>query len=167
LNLYLYVRGNPLSFIDPLGLYSTEELAAIIFNETQSLSGAGIIDARTSIGQIAINREVPGQVDRGIAPAQLSPRSLAAIKGGVPSVVAAYSQAQQAAASALCTADSTGGAKGFVLKGNASKVSRYGQYPVLNQFGPFNNSFPTSGNPNVPLSQQLPATGVYINIFAQ
>jgi RHS repeat-associated protein len=166
-NTYAYALGAPTSIFDLLGLYTTQELSNIIFNETQSLTGAGLIQAQVAIGQVAINREVPGVVDPGIAPSRLNAKSLAAIRAGVPSVVSAYNQATQAAALALCRRDPTGGAKGFVLKGNPTRIPRYGKYPVISQFGPFSNSFPTIGNPNVPLSQQLPATGIYINIFAQ
>ena len=164
---YSYVLGDPLSLVDLLGLYTTEELANIIFNETQSLSGPSLSAAQVAIGQIAINREVPGSVDPGIASSSLNATSARALRNGAPSVVQAYNSATQAAGLALCKPDMTSGAKGFVLKGNPSKVLRYGRYPVLQQFGPFNNSFPTVGNANVPRSQQLPATGVYINTFAR
>ncbi|MBI3014627.1 MAG: RHS domain-containing protein [Candidatus Tectomicrobia bacterium] len=165
--LYSYVDNNPMNWIDLLGLYTQEELANIIYNETGSLSGKGIYDARVVIGYIAENRYIPGKIDRGIAPPQLSAEAETALRNKVPSIVAAYSQAKQAAATALCSKDTTGGAKGFVIKGNPSRPARYGLYPVLQQFGPFNNSYPTAGNPRVPVGQQLPASGVYINIFAQ
>jgi RHS repeat-associated protein len=169
INLYLYANGNPINEIDPFGLYTREELANIIFNETESLSGKGIYDARVAIGNIAENRYIPGVIDTGIASPQLTKRAQAALTNKVPSVVAAYEQAKKAAAAVLdpCEKDTTKGAKGFVIKGDPLRPERYGKYPVLQQFGPFKNSFPTAGNPNVPVTQQLPATGIYINIFAQ
>ncbi len=136
-------------------------------NETASLSGEGVYEARVVIGHIAENRYIAGKTDTGIASPKLSSKAKTALLNKVPAVVAAYSQAEQSAAEALCSRDTTKGAKGFVIKGNSSKPARYGLYPVLKQFGPFNNSYPTVGNSKVPLSQQLPASGVYINIFAQ
>ena len=49
-NLYTYARGNPLWFIDPLGLYSEEETLAIILEASQSasagpLNSEGLINA--------------------------------------------------------------------------------------------------------------------------
>lgn len=162
-----YVGNNPVNWIDPWGLYTQEELANIIYNETASLSGEGIYGARVAIGYIAENRYILGKTDKGIASPKLSSKAKTALRNKVPSAVAAYSQAEQAAAETQCSKDTTGGAKGFVIKGNSSKPDRYGLYPVLKQFGPFNNSYPTVGNPKVPLGQQLPDSGVYINIFAQ
>ena len=158
LNPYVYANGNPLRWIDVFGLYTAEELANIIFNETESLSGPGIHEARIAVGQVAVNRERPGRVDTGIAPAKLTKRARDALANEVAAVVNAYSDAKSAAADAQCRKDDTGGAKGFVIKGNSLKEKRYGRFPVLQQFGPFNNSNAT---------QDLPATGVYINTFAE
>jgi uncharacterized protein RhaS with RHS repeats len=173
INLFTYTENQPLNAVDPLGLYTQEELANIIYNETASLigkdthEGRDIYEARVVIGHIAENRYIPGKFDAGIAIPRLTAEARTALRNRVPSVVVAYLQAQVAASRVLCSKDTTGGANGFVIKGNPSKPARYGKYPVLQQFGPFDNSYPTIGNPNIPVSRQLPATGVYINIFAQ
>lgn len=166
INTYAYVLNNPLSFADHLGLYTAEQLANIIYNETASLSGADIYNADIAIGDVAQNRYVPGQSDNGIGLPYLSAQAAAALQNGVPTVVAAYNLARKAAEYAVSCPDVTHGAKGFVIKDNPSKPARYGLYPVILQYGPFNNSYPTIGNPNVSPSQQLPETGIYINIFS-
>jgi hypothetical protein len=167
INLWTYVENNPLIWIDPWGLYTQEELAAIIYNETASLSGVGIYDARLAIGFVAINREGAGILG-GIAPFTLSRQEQLAIKNKVPSAITAYLMSLRAASTALnkCGSDPTQGAKEFNLRGSSSKSPRRG-VPVLLQFGPFNNSYPTVGNPNVLVIEQLPASGVYINIFGR
>jgi len=156
------------NWIDPLGLYTQAQLANLIYNETASLSGAGIYTARVAIGNVAENRYQSG-ITSGLASSVLSSQAGTDLLNKVPSVLVAYSQATKAAASVLCptSSDPTSGAKGFAIKGNPSEPKRYGLYPVLQQFGPFNNSYPTVGDPRVRPSQQLPASGVFINIFAQ
>src|SRR5438874_1613424 len=58
-NLYAYVLDNSLAFVDPFGLYTVQELAAIINNETAGLRG-NLTDARIAIGNVAVNREQAG-----------------------------------------------------------------------------------------------------------
>ncbi len=156
LNTYAYAFGAPTVRTDPLGLYTPDELANIIFNETESLSGADAQAARVAVGLIALNRERPGRTDPGIAPATLSNRANRALTNKVPNVVAALADSRAAASQAMCMSDTTSGAQGFVLKGNATKPKRYGKYSVIQQFGPLDNSAPTSS---------LPSTGVYMNTF--
>jgi len=160
--------ANPVSLIDPLGLFTQQQLQNIIYNETASLSGPGIDAASVAIAYVTQNRSDAG-INNGVASDTLTQAAQNAIQNGVPAAVEAYNRAAAAAAKAInCPGnDPTGGALHFNLRGNASVGPWLGlpAYPLLLQFGPFNNSYPTIGNPNVPPSQQLPAIGVYINIY--
>ncbi|MGH7166277.1 MAG: RHS repeat-associated core domain-containing protein, partial [Nitrospiraceae bacterium] len=177
-NFYVYVTGDPVNYADLWGLYTVRELSAIIYNETASLSGPGIQEARESVGHVAVNREAVGLrgasgIDQGIGGGrnQLSRREELAVRNGVPSANVAYGQAVIAATRALnrgpCPgADPTQGATEFNLRPSGSLRPRASTgTPVLENFGPFNNSNPTIGNPRVPPAEQLPATGVYINVY--
>ncbi len=145
--------------------YTVYQLGAVVYNETASLSGAGIFEAREAIAFIVRNRRAAGMTG-GVASSQLPLRELRAIRNAVPSSVLAYGQSVVAAAQALCQCvlDPTLGATEFNLRGSESLRPRRG-VPVLLNFGPFTNRAPTIGNPGVPVPEQLPASGVYINIF--
>jgi RHS repeat-associated protein len=166
INRYAYAVLSPINFSDPFGLYTLEELAAIVYNESASLNGSGIYDVRDAIAFIAVNREVPGRLDVGIAPPKLTANEITALRRGIPSVQIAYGQALVAAARALakCSPDPTDGAREFNFRGSESLVPRRGT-PVFLNIGPLTNSNPTIGNPRVPLAEQLPANGVYFNVF--
>ncbi len=183
-NLYFYVLGDPINIVDPAGLactcpatsgpYTAQELAAIIYNETAPLSGPGILDAQIAIGHVAVNRALKG-IRGGIGGpngTNLAASELAAIRNGVEDANEAYGRAVSAAGIVLsgCNQDPTGGAVEFNLRGSDSLAPRRDRRgnlttPVFLNFGPFNNSFPTIGFPKVPPSEQLPASGVYVNIF--
>jgi RHS repeat-associated protein len=163
-NSYSYVLNDPLNFVDLWGLYTQQELAGIVYNESSSLSGPGIFEARQAIAFVAENRETPGRADPGIASPQLTRSEQAAIRNGVPSANIAYGQAVVAAALALCIPDPTQGAREFNFRRTDSLSPRDG-VPVLLNIGPFNNSNPTIGNPRVPPREQLPATGVHFNVY--
>jgi RHS repeat-associated protein len=141
-NLYGYVLNNPLSLIDALGLYTQQQLTAIIYNETAGLRGnqGDLYDSRVSIGHVAENRETPGRVDTGIASTSLSRNAIRAILNGVPAAVTAYAQSVIAASTVLggrgC--DPTGGAKHFILN-YAQPLPRWAQGTPILSFGPFTN----------------------------
>ena len=165
---YVYVDDNPISNTDPLGWFTEQQLQNIIYNETASLSGPGIDTADVAIAYVLQNRSNAG-VNGGVAPDTLSQQAEEAIQQGNPAAVAAYNQARAAAerATECPNSDPTHGARGYNLRGNSSIAPRFGNPadPVLLQYGPFNNSYPTVGNPNVPTIEQLPATGVYVDIY--
>ena len=163
-SLYGYTGSDPINFIDPSGLYpySLGQLAAIIFNETQSLSGTGIDTARLYLAYVALNRPNLG----GVAPDFLTAMDLAEIRSGNPAAIAVYRSSVTAAACALNYPQNNPipGVLGFNLRSTNSKAPRHGSPDIAN-FGPFNNSYPTIGNPNIPPLEQLPATGVYANFY--
>ena len=90
----------------------------------------------------------------------------AEIRNGNPAAIAAYGSSVTAAACALNYPQNNPipGALGFNLRGNPSRARRRGAPDIAN-FGPFNNSYPTIGNPQIPVVEQLPATGVYANFY--
>ena len=167
-DLYAYVESDPVNAIDPTGLFSQQQLQNIIYNETASLSGLGIDQADVTIAYILQNRSNAG-INGGVAPDTLSLEAQQAIRNGDAAAVEAYKRAAAAAARAIkCPHnDPTHGAKGYNLRKNSSTAPRFGNPadPVIMHFGPFNNSYPTVGNPNVPTLEQLPATGVYVDIY--
>ena len=166
-NLYAYVGNSPLNWDDPFGLaaclcpmspnsQTLQAIAAIIYNETSSLSGPGLLDARMFIAHVIVNRRNAG-VTGGVAPSQLSRSARSAIRSGVPSANLAYAQSLLAASVVLggCDPDLTSGARYFNFRPNASLNPFYGQ-PVQTQVGPLNNSAPSPG---------LPASGIYANTY--
>jgi hypothetical protein len=168
INTNAYANGDPISLTDPLGLYTLNQLIGIIYNETALLSGLGIDSARVDLAYVLQYRYNNGDTS-GVAPDALSAQAIAAIQSGVPSAVEAYLSAVKAASRAIDCPDSdpTSGARGFNLRGNNSFAPRAGnpKNPDIAHFGPFNNSYPTVGNPNIPVLEQLPAIGVYANFY--
>jgi hypothetical protein len=165
---YAYAKGNPISYLGPFGLYTLNQLINITYNETASLSGLGIDSARVDLAYVLQNRSNNGD-NSGVASDSLNNQTVNAIANGVPSAVAAYLSAIAAASRATnCPGDDpTNGARGFNLRGNPSFAPRGNNpnNPDISHFGPFNNSYPTIGNPNIPSLEQLPATGVYANFY--
>ena len=156
-NLYGYVLGDPINLTDVLGLYpySLGQLAAIIYNESASLSGTGIDATRLDIAYVALNRPKPG----GIAPDTLTQAAMAAIRNANPLAIAAYRSAVAVAACALDYPknDPTHGATLFNMRPNNSTKPFYG-VPLLIQNGPFHNSSPSS---------VLPSSNIYVNIYGR
>ena len=156
-NLYAYAGENPVNFVDLTGLYSYSlfQLAAIVYNETASLSGSGINAARLDIAYVALNRPQPG----GVAPDKFTPSAISAIVGRDPPALAAYISSWMAAwcASSYPQYDPTHGAQYFNLRPDKSSKPFEGE-PLLIQNGPFNNSVP---------SKLLPSSGIYVNVYGR
>ena len=168
-NLYAYAGNSPLNLDDPFGLaaclcpmspnsQTLQAIAAIIYNETSSLSGPGILDARMFIAHVIVNRRNAG-VTGGVAPSQLSRSARSAISNGDPSANLSYAQSLLASSVVLdgCDPDPTCGARYFNFRPNASLNPFYGQ-SVQTQVGPLNNSAPSPG---------LPASGIDANTYGR
>ncbi|MDY6857655.1 MAG: RHS repeat-associated core domain-containing protein, partial [Thermodesulfobacteriota bacterium] len=157
-DLYGYCLNDPINLVDPLGLDSltVEEVGNIIFNETRSLSGQGIQEARENIAHSIYNADELWGENRsryaGSAPATVI----------VPEVERSIYEACQQAAESACTSrcegdDPTFGATNFNFRNNDSTQPFYG-LEVNTQVGPLNNSYP---------SNHLNATGVYSNTYGR
>ncbi|MDE2179981.1 MAG: tandem-95 repeat protein [candidate division NC10 bacterium] len=154
-NLYGYVLNDPVNWVDPLGLYTVQELAAIIYNETSGLRG-NLFDARVAIGNVAANREEAGILG-GIAPSRLSAGEEVAIRNGVQAAATAYAESVEAATQILGERKGpTCGARHFILSYGQTLPKWAQGKPRLN-FGPFMN---VAGGGDVPRNAQ-----VYIRIF--
>jgi RHS repeat-associated protein len=144
---------------------SVGQIAAIVYNETASLSNSGsqndsIDAARTDVATSIINADVEYGDNRGkVAGTAPDTVSKAVIK------TSAYKSSLGAAEAAYVAwkagKDPTGGATHFNLRGNDSTAnfqrSRTNSgFAIKTHSGPFNNSFPTPG---------LPKTGVYVNTY--
>jgi hypothetical protein len=126
------------------------EIANIVFNETRSLSGPGISDARVNVAHAILNAEV--------SPAGLA--RMASTHATVPAVEsAAYDDCTRAVKMARTNraknVDPTAGATHFNFRSNASRGAFYGK-AIKTSVGPLSNSFPTD---------DLPQAGIYANTY--
>jgi hypothetical protein len=139
----------------------------IVFNETRSLSGDKIQDARKNIAHSIFNADTKFGNKRddvaGTAPTTVNRKSAA---GSAPITVnvpeaenGIYTQSQQAARNAYAEQnrgyDPTHGATNFNFRNSDSRAA-FQSLSISTQVGPFNNSYPT---------KDLNATGVYSNTY--
>ena len=142
-NLYAYTLNNPLNLVDPFGLYTEQELTAIIYNETSGLRG-NLADARVAIARVAVNRERLG-IRGGVATPEMSAAADLALQRNDPAAVAAYLDSLRAAALVLSgrppcgVQDPTRGATHYILDFGQRKPSWARGVPRLN-YGPFINA---------------------------
>jgi hypothetical protein len=133
-----------------------EQLGNIIFNETRSLSGENIQEARENVAHTVINaREKWGTNVNTHARSASSIVTDTAKKTDSQQ----YNDSQTAAVNAVLNhaigRDPTGGAEHFNFRPNSSTDDFYGAN-IRTQVGPLNNSYPTTG---------LPAQGIYANTY--
>ena len=157
-DLYGYCLSNPVNFNDPWGLQMTvREVGNIVFNETRSLSGSEIEDARRYIAHSIFNADDAYGENRdrlaGTAPATI---------GEIPRTEqTTYDACQMATQNAYDERnrgiDPIGGATHFNFRNNDSTAPFWGM-PVHTQVGPLNNSYPT----NV-----LNASGIFANTYGR
>ncbi|RJQ16385.1 MAG: hypothetical protein C4560_09415, partial [Nitrospiraceae bacterium] len=136
------------------GSISTEEVGNIVFNETRSLSGEGIDDARKDIAHTIFNADSAyGNKRDAVAGTAPKTADVPTAEKGI------YDKSQQAAQNAHNEKsrgiDPTGGATNFNFRNNNSRSAFQG-LSISTQHGPFNNSFPT---------KTLNATGIYSNTY--
>ena len=142
-------------FVDPWGLETVEEVGNIIFNETRSLSGDNIQQARENLAHSIYNAE-----DRWGENRSTYARSAPETVGNIPqSEIETYNACQQAAQNAcdekLEGCDPTEGATNFNFR-NSNSTNPFWGLEQKTQVGPLNNSYPTN---------TLNATGVYANTY--
>ncbi len=151
-NLYSYVSSDPVNFLDPDGLGMTPaQVIAVVFNETRSLSGPDIDEARVNVAHAVLNGDqLLGSKRPKTAPDHA--RVPAAEEPVYDACEAAYWEAAFERGHGY---DSTNGAIYFNFRPNALRGPFLGE-PLQTQVGPLDNSFPTPG---------LPATGIYANTY--
>lgn len=132
-------------------ILSDEEIAGIIFNETRSLSGADLQQARTNLAHAVMNGdEALGQRRPKTAPSKVTVPE--AEREAFEASKAAVVEARRQRAAGV---DPTNGGIHFNLRGQPSTNPFMG-YPLQTQTGPFKNSYP---------SKDLPGDGVYANTY--
>lgn len=129
---------------------SDQQIANIIFNETRSLSGPQISDARTNIAHAIINAASSPHKFPQMAPMTATPGpGEAAI---FASCVAAVSTARNDIKSGK---DPTQGGTHFNFRSNNFAGAFQGHKLTITS-GPFINTYPT---------KELPASGIYANTY--
>jgi RHS repeat-associated protein len=149
INLYAYVGGNPINLIDLLGLcdLTPNQIANIIFNETQSLSGPNINLVYANITDVILNDEpnLPKMAPNTANVPSSEQQLYQQILNIVQATITQYNNGT----------DPTNGATNFNFRTNDYAGPFY-DLPLQTQVGPLNNSYPTS---------RLPATGIYANTY--
>lgn len=129
-----------------------DQIANVIFNETRSLSGVGIDEARKNIAHSIIN----AQAATGKRP------KTGPVVAHVPEQESDTYESCQSAVSAARddkkkNVDPTGGATNFNFRKNNWRGDFYG-LKIKTQKGPFDNSFPTD---------DLPSSNIYANTYGK
>lgn len=126
------------------------QIANVIFNETRSLDGPRIQEARINIAHAIANANTGTGRRPATAPTTAHvPPAEAAIYA---QCMQAVSQMRQQRTSGI---DPTNGATHFNFRRNASRAAFY-SFPIQTQVGPLTNGYPTT---------DLPATNIYANTY--
>ena len=123
------------------------QIANIIFNETRSLTGVKISQARAYIARAIINSQSAGHKLPKMAPhtAHVPPQEKGIYHDCLTAVQAARSEKH----------DPTGGATHFNFRNGGSQANFEGLL-IKTSVGPLNNSYPTHA---------LPAQNIYANTY--
>jgi hypothetical protein len=134
------------------GALTDQQMANIVFNETRSLSGDAISDARKNIAHTLINAQLkPGRrPETGPTVAHIPKQESDAYQACVAAVAAAREERKN-------QIDPTKGATNFNFRKNNSVGDFFG-FHVRTQIGPLDNSYPTKA---------LPAANIYANTYGQ
>jgi hypothetical protein len=129
---------------------SDEQIGNIVFNETRSLSGAGIDEARVNIAHALINASASTHKFPLVASSTAEPGP------GEDEIYQACSNAASTArGNVMAGIDPTDGAEHFNFRKNKSKANFQG-HKIKTSIGPLNNSYPT---------KELPKSGIYANTY--
>ena len=157
INLYVYTANNPVNFIDPWGFITSKQIGNIIFNETRSLNGTNIDQARLNIAHAILNADAKWGDNRS----KYAGTAFDSVDCIPESESDTYLQSQIAAIIAVhqqeVGIDPTSGATNFNFRSNNSTSSFFGM-PLKTQVGPLNNSYPTT---------TLNKTGIYANTYGK
>ncbi len=129
---------------------SDTQIANIIFNETRSLSGGSIAQARVNVAHAIINALA--------SPHKLPPMALttAKVPAAETAIMLACTQAVQTARANIAVRnDPTKGATHFNFRKNTFSGAFQG-HALKTSVGPLTNSYPTT---------ELPANGIYANTY--
>jgi hypothetical protein len=129
-----------------------QQMASIIFNETRSLSGDSIAEARKNIAHAIIN----AQASTGRRPA--TGPTVAHVPKQEKEIYTACIEAVTAARAERAKGiDPTQGATNFNFRKNNSRSDFYG-LKIHTQVGPLDNSYPTA---------DLPSSNIYANTYSK
>jgi|GEM_PF-3815274 len=129
-----------------------KEIANIIFNETRSLSGEGIDEARKNIAHSIINAQ------ESIGRRPKTGPTIAHVPDQESDTYSACAEAVTAAREERAKRlDPTGGATNFNFRKNNWRGDFYG-LKLQTQVGPLDNSYPTT---------DLPASNIYANTYGK
>jgi hypothetical protein len=132
---------------------TVEEIGNIIFNETRSLSGDNIQEARENVAHAIINGLSTLGENRPETASTIA--SDAARAQDNQQYQYSHQAAIQAVLDHVTTGDPTNGSVHFNFRSNDSRANFYGA-TIQTQVGPLNNSYPI---------RDLPATGIYANTY--
>ena len=156
LNLFAYVANDPVNYIDLFGLKLTDsQIANIVFNETRSISGPGVDNARKNVAHAVMNGDEAEDKGKGKRPKTASDQVKKLPPVEKPTHDACKKAVDDARKERKKGIDPTKGGKHFNLRPNDSTKPFQG-HPIKTHDGPLNNSFPTP---------ELPKTGIYINTY--